>query len=211
MPSPPTCKRKGLGDKQVQWRLRDWGISRQRYWGTPIPLIHCEACGDVPVPDDQLPVVLPEDCVPDGSGNPLNKRASFLDVRLPEVRQAGAARDRHHGHLRGFVLVLPALCQRRCDHRHGRRARQLLAAGGPVHRRHRARDPAPAVLALLDQGDARPAAGEARRALRQPAHPGHGAERDLLPQDRAPGASRTSTPPTSRSRATPRASAPARR
>jgi len=75
---------KGLGEKQVLWRLRDWGISRQRYWGTPIPLIHCGACGDVPVPDDQLPVVLPEDCVPDGSGNPLNKRADFLNCPCPK-------------------------------------------------------------------------------------------------------------------------------
>ena len=77
-------KAKGLGDKQVQWRLRDWGISRQRYWGTPIPLIHCPACGDVPVPDAQLPVVLPEDCVPDGTGNPLNRRADFLQVDCPK-------------------------------------------------------------------------------------------------------------------------------
>ena len=77
-------KAKGLGDKQTTWRLHDWGISRQRYWGTPIPLIHCESCGDVPVPDDQLPVVLPEDCVPDGSGNPLNKRHDFLDVDCPK-------------------------------------------------------------------------------------------------------------------------------
>jgi len=75
---------KGLGEKQVQWRLRDWGISRQRYWGCPIPIVHCEVCGDVPVPDDQLPVVLPTDLVPDGTGNPLAKRPAFLDTRCPE-------------------------------------------------------------------------------------------------------------------------------
>jgi len=75
---------KNLGDKQVVWRLRDWGISRQRYWGCPIPLIHCEQCGTVPVPDNQLPVVLPEDSVPDGSGNPLNKRADFLACTCPK-------------------------------------------------------------------------------------------------------------------------------
>ncbi len=83
-------KAKNLGDKKVQWRLRDWGISRQRYWGCPIPIIHCEKCGDVPVPDDQLPVVLPEDCVPDGSGNPLNKRDSFVNCACPSC--GGAAR-----------------------------------------------------------------------------------------------------------------------
>ncbi len=77
-------KVKRLGEKQVIWRLRDWGISRQRYWGCPIPLIHCDRCGTVPVPDEQLPVVLPEDCVPDGSGNPLNKRADFLDCACPK-------------------------------------------------------------------------------------------------------------------------------
>ena len=72
------------GDKQTQWRLRDWGISRQRYWGCPIPIIHCNACGDVPVPDDQLPVVLPEDKVPDGSGNPLNKDPAFYECACPK-------------------------------------------------------------------------------------------------------------------------------
>ena len=74
----------GLGDKQVQWRLRDWGISRQRYWGCPIPIIHCQHCDDVPVPDEQLPVVLPEDCVPDGTGNPLAKNKNFLDCTCPQ-------------------------------------------------------------------------------------------------------------------------------
>jgi leucyl-tRNA synthetase len=73
----------GLGEKQVTYRLRDWGISRQRYWGTPIPIIHCDACGAVPVPMDDLPVVLPEDCVPDGTGNPLAKRADFVNTTCP--------------------------------------------------------------------------------------------------------------------------------
>ena len=67
----------GLGEKKTTWRLRDWGISRQRYWGTPIPIIHCDEHGAVPVPEKDLPVVLPEDCVPDGSGNPLHKHEGF--------------------------------------------------------------------------------------------------------------------------------------
>ncbi|WP_151636563.1 leucine--tRNA ligase [Noviherbaspirillum aerium] len=75
---------KGIGEKKITYRLRDWGISRQRYWGTPIPIIHCESCGDVPVPEKDLPVVLPEDCVPDGSGNPLNKHEKFLHVDCPQ-------------------------------------------------------------------------------------------------------------------------------
>jgi leucyl-tRNA synthetase len=77
----------GLGGKQTTWRLRDWGISRQRYWGTPIPIIHCEACGPVPVPEQDLPVVLPEDLIPDGSGNPLNKCEAFLKVDCPRCRR----------------------------------------------------------------------------------------------------------------------------
>jgi leucyl-tRNA synthetase len=78
----------GLGEKRVTYRLRDWGISRQRYWGTPIPIIHCAACGAVPVPESDLPVILPEDCVPDGRSNPLNKRADFLNVACPKCGNA---------------------------------------------------------------------------------------------------------------------------
>jgi leucyl-tRNA synthetase len=76
-------KQKGLGGKQTTWRLRDWGISRQRYWGTPIPIIHCDEHGAVPVPERDLPVLLPLDCVPDGSGNPLNKLADFVNAKCP--------------------------------------------------------------------------------------------------------------------------------
>jgi len=75
------------GQRRVNWRLRDWGISRQRYWGCPIPLIHCAECGDVPVPEDQLPVVLPEGLVPDGSGNPLNRNEAFLACSCPKCGQ----------------------------------------------------------------------------------------------------------------------------
>ncbi|WP_293781192.1 leucine--tRNA ligase [uncultured Oxalicibacterium sp.] len=74
----------GLGEKKITYRLRDWGISRQRYWGTPIPMINCPDCGAVPVPEKDLPVVLPEDCVPDGSGNPLNKHEAFLKCDCPK-------------------------------------------------------------------------------------------------------------------------------
>ncbi len=93
-------EKKGLGEKQVVFRLRDWGISRQRYWGCPIPLIHCPLCGDVPVPDAQLPVILPEDLVPDGSGNPLAKHAAFLNCKCPKC---GGAAQRETDTMDTFV------------------------------------------------------------------------------------------------------------
>jgi leucyl-tRNA synthetase len=74
----------GTGRRRVHWRLRDWGISRQRYWGCPIPLIHCADCGVQPVPEEQLPVVLPDDLVPDGSGSPLARSEAFLKCTCPK-------------------------------------------------------------------------------------------------------------------------------
>ena len=80
----------GAGEPKTQYRLRDWGISRQRYWGCPIPIIHCERCGDVPVPAQDLPVVLPENVVPDGAGSPLAKMPEFYETQCPSC--GGAAR-----------------------------------------------------------------------------------------------------------------------
>ena len=74
----------GLAKKTINFRLRDWGVSRQRYWGCPIPTINCEHCGTVPVPESDLPVILPTNVVPDGRGNPLNKMPEFTDVNCPE-------------------------------------------------------------------------------------------------------------------------------
>jgi leucyl-tRNA synthetase len=93
-------QRAGLGERRTTWRLRDWGISRQRYWGCPIPIIHCAVCGAVPVPEEDLPVVLPATLVPDGSGNPLLKDEAFLRVDCP---RCGAAARRETDTMDTFV------------------------------------------------------------------------------------------------------------
>jgi len=74
---------KNLGKRRTQYRLRDWGVSRQRYWGCPIPIIHCNKCGEVPVPENQLPVRLPEDVVMDGVGSPIKKDPKFYETSCP--------------------------------------------------------------------------------------------------------------------------------
>ena len=78
-----TLSAKNLGKRRTQYRLRDWGVSRQRYWGCPIPIVHCDSCGEVPVPADQLPVRLPEDVVMDGVGSPIKKDPSFDETTCP--------------------------------------------------------------------------------------------------------------------------------
>ncbi len=103
----------GFGEATVTFRLKDWGVSRQRYWGTPIPMIHCERDGMVPVPDDQLPVLLPEQIeITQQGGSPLSRVAGFRERDLSQVRGAGEARDRHDGHVCRLELVLLSLHRR---------------------------------------------------------------------------------------------------
>ena len=98
-----------MAERKVQFRLRDWLISRQRYWGCPIPVIHCDACGVVPVPDADLPVLLPTEVSFDKPGNPLDHHPTWRHVACPQCGRPGAARHRHDGHLRRFVLVFRPL------------------------------------------------------------------------------------------------------
>jgi hypothetical protein len=174
------------------------GAFAQRYWGLPgaahsmremlawcrCRTINCRGAAR-------------RDWCPDGSGQSAQQDAIVLRMQMSQVRRGRAARDGHHGHVRGFVVVLPALRVPGCEH-HGRCACELLAARGPVHRRHRTRHPAPAVLALLDQGHARHEARRDRRAIRQPAHAGHGACITSITASPHRAAAITSTPRMSR-------------
>ncbi|WDT82166.1 MAG: class I tRNA ligase family protein [Candidatus Manganitrophus sp.] len=154
---------KGLGKEKIHYRLRDWGVSRQRYWGTPIPMLYCERCGVVPVPESDLPIALPEDVPFTGKGgSPLSESPSFLNTICPKC---GKPARRETDTMDTFVdssWYLCALLRSRQCRGDGRCAHRLLDAGRSIHRRHRARDSASALLAVLDQGDARPRPDQGR-------------------------------------------------
>ncbi|HEX7382496.1 MAG TPA: leucine--tRNA ligase, partial [Nevskiaceae bacterium] len=120
---------KGRGRRRVNYRLRDWGISRQRYWGCPIPIVYCDHCGAVPVPEADLPVVLPRNLVPDGHGNPLAKDAEFVNCRCP---QCGAAARRETDTFDTFVDSSWYFARYACPDQHTRMLDERSAYWLPV-------------------------------------------------------------------------------
>ena len=155
------CRGHGLGQAAVSYRLRDWLISRQRYWGTPIPMVHCPACGTVPVPEEQLPVLLPSDAEFKPTGeSPLAVNLGFVEIACP---QCGGDARRETDTMDTFVdsswYMMRYTSPDYHDGPFNPKQTWGVAASGPVHRRGGACRHAPALRPVLHQGVARPRLG----------------------------------------------------
>ena len=148
----------GVGERKVNFRLRDWGVSRQRYWGAPIPMVTLEDGTVMPTPEDQLPVILPEDVVMDGITSPIKADPEW--AKPPSTVSPRCAKPTPLTPL----WSRPVLCSLHLSAVSGRHAGfqrgELLAAGRYLHRWYRTRHHAPALLPLLPQADARCGHGE---------------------------------------------------
>ena len=172
-------KGKPAGERQVQYRLRDWGISRQRYWGCPIPMIHCPSCGIVPVPERDLPVKLPDDVSFDKPGNPLDRHPTWKHVACPKC---GGKATRETDTMDTFVdssWYFARFCSPKSDRPTDVDGDRLLASRRSVYRRGRARDPPSALRPLLHACHAQDRTRGRRRTVPRSLHARHGHARNV--------------------------------
>ena len=168
------AEHEGWGEGQTQYRLRDWGVSRQRYWGTPIPIIHCEFCGVLPVPRSQLPIVLPEDVSFDVPGNPLDRHPTWKHVNCPNCQEPARRETDTLDTFADSSWYFIRFASQPDDKPFDAAEAEAWLPVGAIYWRDRTCDPAPALCALLDAGVAENRQDGFCRALCGAVHARHG-------------------------------------